>query len=79
MRLIYVPYANNIDMMYTEDFGVMVVATDIIAVVIMALQCHNIAMRRPWIYDVLRPSNIVRGIIESCNVVMVYSVTLENN
>jgi hypothetical protein len=66
-------------MMNAKDFGVMVVATDIITVVIMALQYHDIAMRRPWIYDVLRPSNIVRGIIKSCNVVMIYSVTLEND
>lgn len=67
-------------MVYSKDFGVTVVAVVVIIIaIIIMLEEHDVAMRRPRIYDVLSPSNVICGIVKSCEVVMIDSVTLEEN
>lgn len=77
---VHVPYANNVNVVYPKDFGITVVAISVIIIAIMImLEEHDIAMRCPRIYDILSPSNIICGVVEFCEVVMINSVTLEEN
>lgn len=64
VRFIHICKANNIDIVYTNDFGVTVLAA------IPLIQQHNVAMWSTWVYDILRPPNIISGVAESCQIVV---------
>jgi hypothetical protein len=77
-RLIHVPRANDVNVVYTKNFGVTVVAIEAI-IIVVTMEQHDVAMRGLRIYDILSPSNIIRGIVESYEVVVVDAITFEEN
>jgi hypothetical protein len=36
-------------------------------------------MRSPWVHDVLSPSDIISGVVESCEIVVINSMTLKED
>lgn len=74
-RFVHVPGTNNIDVVYTEDLGVAVVAI----MPIIMLKQHNVAMWGSRIDNVLSPSNVVSCVIEPHEVVVIDPVTFEEN
>jgi hypothetical protein len=79
MRFIYVSHMNNVDVVYTKDFGITIVVIVIVVMIIVTPKYHNVAVRRLWIYNVLRPANIISRIIEFCDVMVIKPVPLEQN
>lgn len=75
---IHVSHTNNVDVVYTKDFGIAIVVIVVVAIIVM-LKYHNVAVGRLWIYSVLRPANIISRIIEFCEVVVIKPVPLEQN
>jgi hypothetical protein len=77
---VHVPYTNNINMVYSKDLSIMKVAViGIVVTIIVMLEEHNVTVRRPWIYHVLSPADIIRRVIKSRKVVVVDSIPLEEN
>lgn len=63
--------------MYADDFGEKEVTT--VPIITIVFEQHNVAVRSLRIDDVLSPSDIISGIVESSEVVMINSVTFEEN
>lgn len=72
---VYVPYTNNINMVDSKDLSITIVA--VISIIVTMLEEHDVAVRRPRIYDVLSPADIIHRIIKSHKVVVVDSVPFE--
>lgn len=73
---------NNVDVVYTKDFGITIVVIVVVVVVVIIIvmpKYHNVAVRRLWIYNILRPANVISRIIEFCDVVVIKPVPLEQN
>jgi hypothetical protein len=64
--------------MYADDFGEKEVTTVPTIITIMFEQ-HNVAVRSLWINDILSPSDIISGIVEFSQVVMIDLVALKEN
>lgn len=76
----HVPNVNHINMVNSNNFAVTVVTPIIIGIVIIMMgKYHDVAMRCSWIDDILIPSNVICGVVESSEVVMIDSVTLKKN
>ena len=77
VRFVHVREANDVDMVYADDFGVTVLAA--LSINVPVFQQHYVAMRSTWVYDILRPPNVISGVVESCEIVVVKSITLEED
>jgi hypothetical protein len=64
-------------MMYANDFGIAVLAA--VPIIVAVLQQHNIAMRSLWVYDILSPANVIGGVIEPHEIVVIKPIMLEEN
>lgn len=75
--IVHIPCTNRIDVMNAKNPGITVVAIE--SIIATTLEQHDIAVSSLRINNVLSPSNVVCGIIELGEIMMVDSVPFEEN
>jgi hypothetical protein len=74
VTFIHIGNTHDVDVMDPNDFGI-----EIVPIITAICEWHDVAMLSPWVNDILSPSNVIGGIVESRDVVVIDSIPLEEN